>query len=58
MNAFVDEHDDAVDTLVIDPEGEREQVDAARRVCAPSGTTAAQRGARALWSLRPGPTRT
>jgi methylmalonyl-CoA mutase N-terminal domain/subunit len=32
VNAFVDEHDEIVDTLVIGPEGERQQVEAVKRV--------------------------
>ena len=32
MNAFVDGHEEDVDTLVIGPEGERRQVDSLRRV--------------------------
>ena len=32
VNAFVDEHDEVVDTLVIGPEGERQQVEALKRV--------------------------
>ncbi|MGH2596094.1 MAG: acyl-CoA mutase large subunit family protein [Actinomycetota bacterium] len=32
VNAFVDEHDEVVDTLVIGPEGERRQIEAVTRV--------------------------
>jgi methylmalonyl-CoA mutase N-terminal domain/subunit len=42
VNAFVDEDEEVVDTLVIGPEGERRQVEAVRRVRAERDETAAR----------------
>jgi methylmalonyl-CoA mutase N-terminal domain/subunit len=48
VNAFVDEHDEVVDTLVIGPEGERRQVEAVKRVRAERDETAARSALDAL----------
>ena len=53
VNAFVDRHDEPVDTLVIGPEGEREQIEA-WRACAPNGTSGGELGARGAWSAAAG----
>ncbi len=48
VNAFVDEHDEVVDTLVIGPEGERRQVEAVKRVRAERDEAAARMALAAL----------
>ena len=50
VNAFVDEHDEVVDTLVIGPEGERRQVEAVKRVRAERDEAAARTALDALIS--------
>jgi methylmalonyl-CoA mutase N-terminal domain/subunit len=48
VNAFVDEHDEMVDTLVIGPEGERQQVETVKRVRAERDETGARSALDAL----------
>ena len=48
VNAFVDEHDEVVDTLVIGPEGERLQVESVKRVRAERDETGARSALDAL----------
>lgn len=48
VTAFVDERDETIDTLVIDPEGERAQIEAVRRVRAGRDDAAARSAIEAL----------